>query len=274
MAPPGNEINPNIGYWGPTTSTLDWCESNYEVSYYMAEFWNTITNLFMILAPVKCIYEVYRQKFESRYAYLYLLIMLTGIGSWMFHMTLLYEMQLLDELPMVWGSCYMVYVHYKVQIEPKKKTWKMAVMMFLYAVIVTIVYLMNKNPIFFQGSFGLLVALLTIMDVRLNMRVKSKEGWKIFKIGFSAFLLGFLCWNIDNEFCPGIRTIRSQLNPLGLSPVTQLHGWWHILVGYGNHLHIQAKIFHRQKFLGDDVELKVTLLGLEAMRKENKDKQK
>lgn len=70
--------------------------------------------------------------------------MLTGIGSWMFHMTLLYEMQLLDELPMVWGSCYMVYVHYKVQIEPKKKTWKMAVMMFLYAVIVTIVYLMSK----------------------------------------------------------------------------------------------------------------------------------
>ena len=34
MAPPGNEINPNIGYWGPTTSTLDWCESNYEVSYH------------------------------------------------------------------------------------------------------------------------------------------------------------------------------------------------------------------------------------------------
>ena len=33
MAPPGNEINPNIGYWGPTTSTLDWCESNYEVIY-------------------------------------------------------------------------------------------------------------------------------------------------------------------------------------------------------------------------------------------------
>ena len=113
------------------------------------------------------------------------------------------------------------------------------------------------------------------MDIRLNMRVGSKEGWKIFGIGFSSFLLGFILWNIDNEFCTGVRTIRSQLKPLGLAPVTQLHGWWHILVGYGNHLHIQAKIFHRQKFLGDDVELKVTLLGLEAMpSKENKGKQK
>ena len=45
---------------------------------------------------------------------LYLCLLITGIGSWMFHMTLIYEMQLLDELPMVWGSSYMVYCLYKV----------------------------------------------------------------------------------------------------------------------------------------------------------------
>lgn len=26
------------GYWGPTTSTLDWCEENYVVTLYVAEF--------------------------------------------------------------------------------------------------------------------------------------------------------------------------------------------------------------------------------------------
>lgn len=26
------------GYWGPTTSTLDWCEENYAVTWYIAEF--------------------------------------------------------------------------------------------------------------------------------------------------------------------------------------------------------------------------------------------
>ena len=25
-------------YWGPTTSTLDWCEENYAVTWYIAEF--------------------------------------------------------------------------------------------------------------------------------------------------------------------------------------------------------------------------------------------
>lgn len=26
------------GYWGPTTSTLDWCEENYAVTWFIAEF--------------------------------------------------------------------------------------------------------------------------------------------------------------------------------------------------------------------------------------------
>lgn len=29
---------PAQGFWGEPTSTLDWCEENYEVSYYIAEF--------------------------------------------------------------------------------------------------------------------------------------------------------------------------------------------------------------------------------------------
>ena len=56
----------------------------------------------------------------------------------MFHMTLLYEMQLLDEIPMVWGSSYMVYSLYKVEIDPKMKTTKMAVLMASSATITTI----------------------------------------------------------------------------------------------------------------------------------------
>merc|ERR1711953_34056 len=62
MAP----LNEPKGYWGSPTSTLDWCESNYEVSYYIAEFWNTITNLMMIIPSLKGLYTVKQQNFESR----------------------------------------------------------------------------------------------------------------------------------------------------------------------------------------------------------------
>ena len=49
------------GYWGPVTSSIDWCEENYVQSYYIAEFWNTITNAGFIAlgggpprAPMRC----------------------------------------------------------------------------------------------------------------------------------------------------------------------------------------------------------------------------
>ena len=41
MAPAlgGRELEPDDpGFWGPPTSTLDWCEANYDVTFYIAEF--------------------------------------------------------------------------------------------------------------------------------------------------------------------------------------------------------------------------------------------
>ena len=40
------------GYWGPATATLDWCESNYVVSYYIAEFYNTLSNAAYLIAAL------------------------------------------------------------------------------------------------------------------------------------------------------------------------------------------------------------------------------
>ena len=34
---------------------------------YIAEFWNTVTNLWMILPPIHGLYCVYKNKFEKRY---------------------------------------------------------------------------------------------------------------------------------------------------------------------------------------------------------------
>ena len=136
-------------------------------------------------------------------------------------------------------------------------------------------FFLDKNPIFHEAAFGTLVVTLTIMDIRINMKQRTKQGWRIFTTGFCIFLLGFLLWNIDNHFCQNLKNLRnSKLNPIGFGPMSQLHGWWHILVGYGNHLHFQACIYHRQTFLKEEVDLNVTLLGYEVKRKEAKAKLK
>ncbi len=34
-----------LGFWGPRTASVDWCEPNYVWSHYVAEWWNTITSV-------------------------------------------------------------------------------------------------------------------------------------------------------------------------------------------------------------------------------------
>ena len=85
--------------------------------------------------------------------------------------------------------------------------------------------------------------------------------------------MGFVLWNIDNNFCSQLQSLREATGP-SLAPITQLHGWWHLLAGYATHLHIQSCIHHRQMFLNDDVIVKVTWIGVEAQRQTHPKKTK
>ena len=42
---------------------------------------------------------------------------------------------------------------------------------------------------------------------------------------------------MDNLACDQLEIVRSIL-PTFLSPVMQLHGWWHIFAGYATYMHI------------------------------------
>ena len=42
---------------------------------------------------------------------------------------------------------------------------------------------------------------------------------------------------MDNLACDKLEIVRSFL-PTFLSPVMQLHGWWHIFAGYATYMHI------------------------------------
>lgn len=97
------------GAWGPVTSTLDWCEENYIVTPYVAEIWNSLSNGVFLLWPLLGILSCYKTSAEKRFWLSYAALMIIGTGSFLFHGTLRFEMQLLDEVPMCFGTCIFVY---------------------------------------------------------------------------------------------------------------------------------------------------------------------
>jgi len=54
------------GYWGPVTASVDWCERNYAVTFYAAEFWNASTGLFYLWAAARGLRQAAKLNAETR----------------------------------------------------------------------------------------------------------------------------------------------------------------------------------------------------------------
>ncbi|XP_004683284.1 PREDICTED: alkaline ceramidase 3 [Condylura cristata] len=235
------------GYWGPTTSTLDWCEENYVVTPYIAEFWNTVSNLIMIIPPIFGAIQSVKDGLEKRYTASYLALTVVGMGSWCFHMTLKYEMQLLDELPMIYSCCIFVYCMFECFKIKNSVNYHLLFTLVLFSLIVTTVYLKVKEPIFHQVMYGMLVFTLVLRSIYI---VTWVYPW-LRGLGYTSlgiFLLGFLFWNIDNIFCDSLRNFRKKVPPI-IGVTTQFHAWWHILTGLGSYLHILFSLYTRTLYL-------------------------
>lgn len=100
------------GFWGTPTSNVDFCEPNYEVSHYVAEFWNTITSIPIILVGVSGVVLCHVQRLGAEQMLAYSLVGIVGIGSCCFHATLMRTGQILDEVPMLWAALSLLYGAY------------------------------------------------------------------------------------------------------------------------------------------------------------------
>ncbi|MED6118609.1 hypothetical protein PIB30_004213 [Stylosanthes scabra] len=99
-------------FWGPVTSTTECCEKNYAHSSYIAEFYNTISNIPCILLALLGLINALRQRFEKRFTVLHLSNMALAIGSVLYHATLQNVQQQSDETPMVWEMLLYLYILY------------------------------------------------------------------------------------------------------------------------------------------------------------------
>lgn len=218
---------------------MDWCEENYLVSQFIAEFWNTLSNLIIVGLAIQGFLVAKRGRLGGGHLVAQLVFASIGLGSWMFHMTLSYEYQLLDELPMLYLTLVMFY---NLSWDLISRIWLIPLLI-SYGFLVTLAYLGLKEPLFFLSLFAaqsLLVLLLSYY--RYSQLSDRADLAALVYAGFKTYLLASLLWVVDNEFCAELRSWR-RLGGVFL----QFHAGWHCFSGYACYCFLLASMFWRRK---------------------------
>lgn len=229
------------GFWGIPTSTIDWCEENYVVSPFVAEALNTITNAVFIALAVFAIVSTYRNHLELRFQLLAFGFLLVGIGLWLFHMTLRYEYQLLDELPMIYATCIPFWSVFS-EFRTTRQSVFVGIGIFSAANLLTMIYLKIKDPTLHQAAYGILNAAIILESTRLAGKhvpdaLAQKQMKKTMITGITLFASGYILWNLDIHLCLHVRATRREWGmPYGF--LLEGHGWWHILTGSGVYFYL------------------------------------
>lgn len=250
----------SAGFWGAPTSTIDWCEANYAHSFYVAEWFNTLSSLAMVALGLLGLWR-HRRVLEPRFLCAFGLLSLVGLGSIAFHGTLRFGLQMLDELPMLYLVTLIVFI--LVERRPGRRfgRWFPAL---LWGYVLLLTFLCSGTRgrvefILFHLSFGSLEVFSLVRVYWLQRRLDPPTR-RLFRFGMGAYALAIAAWFVDLTDCAGV----SVTLPRHGLPNPQLHAWWHVLVSVGFYLLLLVIASDRLRLLGRAPE--VVLLPFPSLR--------
>jgi len=240
------DVQLDAHYWGPMDAMHQFCEAKYAVSPYMAEFWNAFSNLpFFILPGIYSLCRGHAVQ-DARVAAIWLSMITVGIGSFMFHGTMRFKWEMLDELPMV------VLVLCCAFSKDDTHWLTRGICKHLIHFVFCSVSFIGMYMYISQGSYEIFLhtfTLIILLDLVLALVCTSKPDkhgshvarglmWAyIFTISFGKML-----WEIEARLCPA-----GTGGFLAL-----LHVLWHLFAGLACYLGTLSNIHSRYMHLGVD----------------------
>ncbi|CAI8590566.1 unnamed protein product [Vicia faba] len=210
-------------FWGPVTSTIECCEKNYAYSSYIAEFYNTISNIPTILLALIGLINAFRQRFEKRFSVLHVSNMTLAFGSMLYHATLQHVQQQSDETPMVWEILLYMYILYSPDWHYRST---MPIFLFLYGIAFAGVHSFVRFGIGFKVHYVFLCLLCIPRMYKYYIYTADACAKLIAKLYVATLLLGSLFWLCDRVFCKEIS--QWPINPQG-------HALWHVFMGFNSY---------------------------------------
>lgn len=206
------------------SSDVDWCEGNYVVSSYIAEFVNTLSNVLFLAVPplLMFLFQQYSRCVKNKDIFIiWALLMAVGLSSAYFHATLSFAGQMLDELAILWlisaGFCLWFPSRFlPIPFQSNRRAFKMTML----AVTITGTILACIRPVL--NAFALMMFGIPI-TVLLVLQMRRCENRMIHRLGIRTVMLfgaAVFCWLNDRLMCDVWTKWRFPY----------LHGLWHILV--------------------------------------------
>ncbi|KAF9954361.1 Alkaline ceramidase 3 [Mortierella alpina] len=246
------------GFWGHPTAS-DWCESNYDKSHYIAEFFNSLSSLSMILVGLAGMYL--HSSFEKRFLLTFGSIVIVGIGSIAFHGTLLFPLQMLDEVPMVYSILSLAYCCVENKPYRRYGVW-FPISIALYGLLTTLIMLFAGPDnhllefIVFQSSFTFMVLIVMSHIIKIYGNLRDTSIKRLWATTGIMGVVAYAYWNIDFRMCGFVQNL-----PFGIwNP--QFHAWWHVGASLCSYMVCLLVCYDRAQNLGRDpkIEWKAGLL--------------
>jgi dihydroceramidase len=234
-----------VGFWGIPTASIDWCEQNYAVTPWVAEFWNTLSSLAIVAAGLV---GLRTRRFAPEVRLAFALLTLVGLGSIAFHGTLRFELQMLDELPMLYLVTWMAWLLVETGPERRLGAW-FPIVLVTYVLLATAGATLNRGGaqfLAFHVSFGALELFCLGRVSWLALRPENRAVRRPFVLGLGAYATGIAVWFVDLRACSWV----SVTLPAHGIPNPQLHAWWHVLVSAGFFLLLGVVSFDRLRRAG------------------------
>lgn len=217
------QINSKRRHNDAPTSYIDWCEVNYHKDaggWMIAELWNTISNASYLFVGLHVITMANRYKFlGARFVWLGVMLVFIGLFSALFHATLLWQTQNMDEA----AETAALITFFHMGVVSDVTFWRLAIAHTLIASLcIVAIQLFTEFHL-----FSIVIGVIYRYEPEIKLLHPSTNARTHLVRSAAVAAAGFGCWIVDRAACDFL------YGSLPFNP--QLHAWWHILTGYALH---------------------------------------
>lgn len=186
-------------YFRYHSSSISWCERQYEHNTHMIEYWNSLSSLIISFFGLLGLFTGNKNNIL-----LYVNLIFIGFASFYFHATLSYFAQLLDELGITSILLLVIVKIYTPNQQNKQFTYMLRTF-----------FLVQLFIQFYAPYYNRFILFLYAQPIINKLRHQSLN---IQIVSYTLFTMSVICWIFD-YLCTE------------LSTTIEFHSVWHILIG-------------------------------------------